>query len=190
MKKFIQSRWFPILVAIAILGIASVILIFLGFKITYAPEMENNWDAVSAVAAWAGAIGTVAAVFSAIWVANRQNKIAMLEKRLDVFKRIEEYIEKIDFWEYNYDWFLKLKLSESEIRLLFNQEFADFYVELEKESKNINILWGDYEYAKKHDECHKRSEEEIEIEIQDKVKNIRKDFKDIKEKMYSKYLCI
>lgn len=29
---------------------------YMGFRITYAPELDNNWDAISAVAEWAGVI--------------------------------------------------------------------------------------------------------------------------------------
>lgn len=193
MKKFIKGRWFPLTVSIlidAIVVIVAFIMALFGWRITYAPELENSWEAISAVAAWFGAIGTVTAVFSAIWVANRQNKITMFERRWDVLKRIEKYILNMDSWEYKYEWFQKLMLSEFEVKILFDNEFAAFYLELEKESLEVNSLWGDYEYAKYHVECHGKSEEQIETEIRRKVTQIRISFKEIKEKMYSKYLCI
>ena len=89
MKKFIKGKWFPVIVAIAILVLAAGVvltMVLFGWRFTYAPELENSWVAISAVAAWAGAIGTVAAVFSAIHVANQQNKIALFEKRYKVFQ--------------------------------------------------------------------------------------------------------
>ena len=43
-----------------------------GFRITYAPELENSWDAISACAAWAGAIGTIAV----LWYNHRSIRLA------------------------------------------------------------------------------------------------------------------
>ena len=43
-----------------------------GFRITYAPELDNNWDAISAVAAWAGVI--VGAIIVPLVVAWLQHK--------------------------------------------------------------------------------------------------------------------
>lgn len=117
MKKIIQGRWFPLLAAISIFGVFTVILICLGFKITYVPEMENNWDAASACAAWAGAIGTVAAVFSAIYVANRQNKIALFEKRYKVYNEI------CNCGTFSYA--LKLANSKEDISTLFLSAFEE-----------------------------------------------------------------
>ena len=90
--KFIKGRWFPLLAALAILGIISVIFICLGFKITYAPDLENNWDAVSAVAACVGVFSSFVAVWFAIRVpkkiAEAQNQIALFEKRHDAYSSI------------------------------------------------------------------------------------------------------
>lgn len=84
MQINIRKRWLFLVISL-IVGL----LVFLyqkGWRITYAPELANDWDAISAMAAWAGAIGTVAAVFSAIHVANQQNKIALFEKRYKIFQ--------------------------------------------------------------------------------------------------------
>lgn len=190
MKNFIKGRWFPLLVAILIVAAVAFVMALFGWRITYAPNLENSWDAISAVAAWAGVIGAVLAIFSAIWVANRQNKIALIEKRLNVISKIENYISQMDSWEFTSNWLLKLMLTEAEIRVLFNQEFLDFYLELARASESIDVLRGDYKYAQEHGECHGRDEEKIEMEIQDKVACIRESFKVIKEKVYSKYLYI
>lgn len=85
MKNFIKGKWFPLVVAILIVSAVAFVMALFGWRITYAPELANDWDAISAVAAWVGAIGAVAAVFSAIYVANQQNKIALFEKRFDAY---------------------------------------------------------------------------------------------------------
>lgn len=91
---------------VLVLFIILTILYRLGFRITYAPKLENNWDVVSAVAAWAGVFASVFAIIFAIRVpkkiAEEQNKIALFEKRFQCFQLLErfiklaEYIEEVD----------------------------------------------------------------------------------------------
>lgn len=68
-------------------------LYFRGFRITYAPELENSWAAVSAFASWASVIPSVGAIVTAIWIpkriAKRQDDIALFEKRLEVYNCIK-----------------------------------------------------------------------------------------------------
>lgn len=92
MKAFIKGRWFPLVIAIVgILVIAFVMALF-GWRITYAPELETSWECVSAIASVAGAVGTVAAVWFAIRVADKQNKIALFEKRYAVYDALRHCI--------------------------------------------------------------------------------------------------
>lgn len=88
MKKFIKGRWFPLTAAILIVAAVALVMALFGWRITYAPDLENSWDAISVVVSLVGAVGTVAAVFSAIYVANRQNRIALFEKRYKVYNEI------------------------------------------------------------------------------------------------------
>ena len=101
MKKFIKGRWFPLTVA-GVCVLALVLILFcLGFRITYAPKLENSWDAVSAVASWVqviisilGVIASLVAIWFAIQVpkkiADRQDKIALFERRYECFQFFEE----------------------------------------------------------------------------------------------------
>ena len=72
-----------------------VILALLGFKITYAPSMDNNWDAISGCAAWAAVVASFIATFYAIRVpkkiADEQNKISLFEKRFESFSAFQRY---------------------------------------------------------------------------------------------------
>ena len=94
MKKFIKGRWFPLTVAAVAVLVIAFILFFFGFRITYAPKLEINWEAVSAVAAWVGVISSFIAIWFAIQVpkkiADRQDKIALFEKRYQCFQLLEE----------------------------------------------------------------------------------------------------
>lgn len=95
MKRFVNSRCFPIIVILGLFLIPIGVLFVLGFRITYAPELENSWNAVSGVAAWFGVavsiIGVVAS-FMAVWyavrVADKQNRIALFEKRYELYNII------------------------------------------------------------------------------------------------------
>ena len=96
LKQFTKTRWFPLKVAVAVVALAvSVVLIMLlfGWRITYAPELGNYWDAISGVAAWFGviisilsAIASFMAVWYAIRVADKQNQITLFEKKYELFE--------------------------------------------------------------------------------------------------------
>lgn len=115
MKKFVKGRWFPLTVAIGIAAVVASVMALFGWRITYAPDLENKWDAISAVASWGGAIGTVTAVFSAICVANRQNRIALFEKRYKVYNEI------CNCGTFSYA--LKLANSKEDISMIFLTTF-------------------------------------------------------------------
>lgn len=72
--------------------IVVVVGLLLGFKITYAPHLENDWDAISAVAGWAGAVVSAVALIFAIRIpkiiAAQQDKIALFEKRNELYSKL------------------------------------------------------------------------------------------------------
>src|SRR5699024_5009888 len=90
LKQFRKTKWFPLMVAGVILLVIVVVGFSFGFRITYAPELENSWDAISGIAAWVGILasigGSFAAVFYAVRVADKQNQIALFEKRYEIYK--------------------------------------------------------------------------------------------------------
>ena len=92
MEKFIRGRWFPLLVAIIIVAVVSVVMASFGWRVTYAPELENRWDAVSAVATWAGVFASAFAIVFAIRVpkkiADIQDRIALFEKRYGAYSSL------------------------------------------------------------------------------------------------------
>lgn len=96
-KQFKKTRWFPLTVALLIIGLGIVFAFLLGFRITYAPALENSWNAISGVAAWVGVIVSIlsaVASFMAVWyairVADKQNQITLFEKRYECFQFFEE----------------------------------------------------------------------------------------------------
>lgn len=95
MKKFIKSRWFPLVMA----GVTLLVAFLLGFRITYAPELENSWEAISAVASWASVAVSAVAVWAAVQIpkkiADQQNKIALVNSRLEIIDLIEKIASAI-----------------------------------------------------------------------------------------------
>ena len=95
MKRFIQG-----IAIVIVTGIALMVFLYCnGFRITYAPDLKNSWDAISAFAAWAGVFMSLLAVIVAglvAWkqnkisesqasIADKQNRIALFEKRLEIY---------------------------------------------------------------------------------------------------------
>ena len=97
LKKIIKK---PILwIAVALLAIF-IFLYITGFRITYAPNLKNDWDAISACAGWASVLLSFAAICAAIYVpykvANDQNKISLFEKRYEVVVTVEKMFGEVD----------------------------------------------------------------------------------------------
>lgn len=95
MKKLINKKLIiPALLLVLVIFI--VILYKLGFRITYAPELENSWNAVSAVATCVGVLASFIAIWFAIQVpkkiAEEQNKIALFEKRYEFYYALSKCI--------------------------------------------------------------------------------------------------
>lgn len=120
----------------------------------------------------------------------KQNKVALIEKRTEIFEKIRNYVNCLASWEFDYSWFEALGLSETEIHALFNKRFKTFYVHLERSSEKINILRGDYDYAKNHGQCNGRSEDEIEDEICQICEIIYEEFVELETQIRKKYLTL
>lgn len=133
---------------------------------------------------------SIISIIISIYITHKQNKIALLEKRIAIFDKIEDYVYKIHLWEFEYSWFSNLKLSKTQIKALFNSDFLDFYIELEKASKQIDKLWGNHKHAEEKGECNGKSEEQIEQEINNITGNIKNDFENIKDDFFKKFFKV
>lgn len=122
MEKYIKGKWFLLVAVFIMIVVIAFVMAISGWRITYAPDLENNWNAISAVGVWAGSIGTVIAVFSAIQVAYRQNKIQLFEKRYKIYQLFDSCMIFSDLLE-------KLKstkgLNVNDIQVLFLSVFCN-----------------------------------------------------------------
>lgn len=93
MLQKLKSKGFLCFVVVLCLGLVFLLLMYqMGFRITYAPDLENSWNAISATASWVSAIASFLAVWSAIQVpkkiAERQIKVDLFEKRYRVYRTL------------------------------------------------------------------------------------------------------
>ncbi len=97
LKRKSIPNWIPLT-----LGLVSVILVALGWKVTYNPQLENSWNAIDAVGNWISALISGVAIWFAVLVPKRiaqgQNDIALFEKRFssyNVFLKYTSFADKI-----------------------------------------------------------------------------------------------
>lgn len=93
MLQKLKSKGFLCFVVVLCLGLVFLLLMYqMGFRITYAPDLENSWNAISGTASWVSAIASFLAVWSAIQVpkkiAERQIKVDLFEKRYRVYRTL------------------------------------------------------------------------------------------------------
>lgn len=85
-KKHAVPTWIFLLIFII------TTFFIMGFRITYAPWMENDWGAIDAVGTWAAAIISGAAIWFAVItpkrIADKQDKIALFEKRYAFYEAL------------------------------------------------------------------------------------------------------
>lgn len=149
-----------------------------------------NQGFLSAILTIISFILSVIAIWISISTAKRQNKIALLEKRQQVYDDLDNYVNRqLPSWEFDLsktEFFYHY--SPTYIEALFDSKIKDFIEYLKKVSGQINMLWGDYEHAKNKGNCNGRDEIEIETEIQSLCDEVKDKFFTLREDMFSKYL--
>ena len=131
-KKLKPIYWLIIAEVIVV-----VVGLLLGFKITYAPHLENDWDAISACAGWASVIVAGLAIYYAIQVpkkiAEDQNKIALFEKRYAVYEVLNNCVAYAHMLE-------RFNESGSEWNIWFSISFGDHT------SSGRELTWDEQRY--------------------------------------------
>ncbi|GAA0486920.1 hypothetical protein GCM10008986_10420 [Salinibacillus aidingensis] len=96
--KVVKSVYFWLTLVIAIL---MSVLYILGFRITYSPNLETSWDAVSAIGQWAGAIVGVLIPIAAVYIDHilQKSKRDIGESNIELLNEFQafkdEYSEKL-----------------------------------------------------------------------------------------------
>lgn len=138
-------KWKPLLVAIIVV-LGGSLLVFLyckGFRITYAPDLENSWDAISAFAAWGGVFMSLLAIIAAgivAWrqneisrkqtdIADKQNKIALFEKRMECYSTLQNIFA------------FARQISEFKRKKEIQTAFKLYFGEANRFSENQDYTW-------------------------------------------------
>lgn len=122
MQIKLKSKGFLCFVVVLCLGLVFLLLMYqMGFRITYAPDLENSWNAISATASWVSAIASFLAVWSAIQVpkqiAERQIKVDLFEKRYRVYRTLMSF----DFFSA----LVSISKEPGDIEVFFYQSFCN-----------------------------------------------------------------
>lgn len=158
MKKFIKGRWFPLLVEIIVFWVVAFVMAKFGWRITYAPDLENSWDAVSGVASWVGviiALAGVVASFLAVWaairipkeIAREQNNITQIEHRQEIKETIHELSGMIQSMEL--DNLCRANISNDRDQrkgyMYLFMSYLENYTNNQKIIKKYNSYFGEYQ---------------------------------------------
>lgn len=170
LKRFENKRYvlLAVLVFLGLLVVAAttiLVMIFLGWRFTYQPGLDNKWDAISAVAAWAGVVVAVAsttASFLAIWfairvpqkIAKQQDMIALFEKRYQCYATIQiflTYAEQIKDCYINHQIQAACKMYFGKLETLYDDE-AVAILALKINQKKALIVSGEFLFSNYHSE--------------------------------------
>lgn len=104
-KEYLKSRSIAFWILV-IFSVVAIVLFFFGFRITYDPSLDNNWEAVSAVGSWASVIVASAAVVAALVIAKTQNDITTMQTTISLEQvRIADQQNKIALFERRFEFY-------------------------------------------------------------------------------------
>ena len=86
-KRLDTKRAFIIALLVLVIAVAFCV----GAVIT-SKQKDIIWNVIDSIVSVISAVGTVGAIIAAIWVADRQNKIALFEKKYECYKIIQSLI--------------------------------------------------------------------------------------------------
>jgi hypothetical protein len=83
----------PILVLLLIEGAFFVLMYKNGFRVTYSPELETSWEAISAIGQWTGVLVGFLIPIAAVYLQNKldQNKEDIGESNAALLEEVEKF---------------------------------------------------------------------------------------------------
>ncbi len=132
-----------------------------------------------------------AAIFVALMIARSQKRIALLEIRLRILDDMDSFINKVlPNFEWNGNRYPYNQHTTEQVRILFNDEMAEFFAEINKVADKCDMLRGDEERATQKGNYRMKYDYEIEqdrIQLQEDLSNR---FKKLKDKAYKKWIKV
>lgn len=140
-KKILKKSCIPNWVLLFFVIVFAVLTMF-GWKITYAPQLENSWNAISAVGMWISAILSGVAIWFAVFIprhiAKSQNRIAIFEMRFasySVFLKYTSFAEIIR--QVNSPYQLRQALLSNFIEFGDNVDLQELILTIKNDEKKL-----------------------------------------------------
>ncbi len=154
--------------------------------------LNNNQGFVSAILTILTVAISVIAIFITVTTTKKQNRIALLDKRIRFINDLDEYVlYELQSWEFDLS---KVKFfyeySYVFVETLFDIQTKEFFEHLYKQSVIINGLRGDADYAKKNYICKGKTEDDIENDIIQIYNELKDNYIKIKDEIYKNYIKI
>lgn len=154
--KFLKKLMVAAILLLVIAG-SIVVMALYGWRVTYAPELENSWNAISAFGTWASVIVSAAGVvasFVAIWyairvpkeIAYQQNKIALFEKRYSCYEVIQNLLasaSQMETLQKNQEIQLAFRMYLDNPEKVLNNESATVFA-LQLKRKETDVISGQF----------------------------------------------
>lgn len=106
---FIKAIKSPVILLLLIEGIVLGVLYKYGFRITYSPDLEVSWNAISAIGQWAGVLVGFLIPIAAVYLQSKldKSKKDIGESNIALFKEFEsfkkEYEDKLKHLSSHFD---------------------------------------------------------------------------------------
>ena len=134
-------------------------------------------------------MGAVAAVIVAVIIYQRQKRIALFDRRMQILNDFEQFVFSVlPNWEWDGSKSMVTKYSEKEIEALFDERIVKLQKDIITASNTCNKLIGDIDCAKRKGTCHDKTEFELEEEKITIEEKIGEEFKNERAFAYKKWL--
>lgn len=148
----------------------------------------NEWSLIfSGVAA----VGSIVAIIVSGNIAISQKRIALLEMRLRILDDMDSFINKV---LPNYGWdgnrYPYNQHTTEQVRILFDDEMAEFFPEIGKVAYKCDELRGNEEWATNKGDYKMKYDYEIEEDRIRLEEDLSNRFKKLKDKAYKKWIKV
>ncbi|MGN1433759.1 MAG: hypothetical protein ACI4XI_08665 [Ruminococcus sp.] len=163
-----------------------------GTKLVAEASCSIDWVTLLTLAtSIVAAIGAVVAIVVAIRIANSQKRISLLEYRMRILSDLETFVNDVMFSaEWHGSMYPYIKYSKQQIAILFDEEFADFYVQIDSFAEKYAEKLGDEDYANKKGEFKGKSPDEVQVERERMENDFADEFNGQRDRVYKKWIKV
>ena len=146
---------------------------------------------ITLIVSIASALVAIVAILVAIGIANSQKRISLLEYRMRILSDLETFVNDVMFSaEWHGSMYPYIKYSKQQIAILFDEEFADFYVQIDSFAEKYAEKLGDEDYANKKGEFKVKSPDEVQVERERMENDFANEFNEQRDRVYKKWIKV